>query len=127
MNGGATGCTARRCALALAVLGVACVPGGPGPTGTDDGAAYSVTLAWDAPRSDAEGVPLTDLAGYRLYYSPSSPIDPATAHVVELGTTTVHKIMDLAAGTYHVAVSAVDEAGNESERTPELSIRVGPP
>lgn len=129
MDGSSTARTAARSAIALAALVAACAPAGPGPTGTDAGdeVAHSITLAWDAPETDAVGDPLADLAGYRLYYSDASPIDPATANMVDTGMSTTHTLTGLAPGTFHFAVSAVDEAGNESELTPELTARLGPP
>jgi hypothetical protein len=36
------------------------------PSGT------TATLTWDAPTTNADGTPLTDLAGYRIYYGTTS-------------------------------------------------------
>ena len=32
----------------------------------------TATPSWDAPTTNADGTPLTDLAGYKVYYGPSS-------------------------------------------------------
>ncbi len=34
--------------------------------------AGDATLSWDPPTTNADGTPLTDLAGYRIYYGTSS-------------------------------------------------------
>src|SRR4030042_1896878 len=38
------------------------------------GSAFAVdfTLSWDAPTTNADGTPLTDLAGYKVYYGTAS-------------------------------------------------------
>ncbi len=57
--------------------------GGGGGGGNDAGTSASakqavtafagtITLAWDAPTTNTDGTPLTDLAGYKIYYGPTS-------------------------------------------------------
>ena len=128
---------ARRALLRAAALGgvaVAggCVPGAPdgeggsgGPTGPD--AAHSVRLAWEAPSTDAEGGPLSDLAGFRIHFAPGDdPAGPGT-DVVEAGTGTAALVTNLPSGTWTFAVAAVDTAGNESALSAPLTVRVGEP
>lgn len=131
---GATGRTlafvARLC-LGVALALAACRPAGPvdgSPTEPPQGrATVSITLAWDAPTTDAAGRPLDDLAGYRLYFGPTSPLDPARDTAVEVGLETSHTLRDLQPGTYFFAVSAIDEAGNESELSNEVGAELTAP
>jgi hypothetical protein len=85
--------------------------------------AASVSLSWDAPTTNANGTPLTDLAGYRVYMATSQPACPGVSfHPVASSTTapapgqTVSsRITSLNAGTtYFVRITAVDTTGNES-------------
>lgn len=130
---------ARHAAIAAAVfggLGVsgACVPGAPdagdgsaGPTGPDGGGPGAVRLAWEAPSTDANGGPLSDLAGFRVHFAPGEDADgPGTASFeVEDGTTAL--VANLAPGTWTFAVAAVDTAGNESALSAPLRVRLGEP
>lgn len=111
---------------ALVVFLAACAPGAPesGPTGP---AGDRITLAWTAPSTDAEGAPLGDLAGYRVYYASESPVTREAAERVEVGDTTRHTLSGLEPGVYFLAVAAVDTAGNESELSEEIRAELGEP
>lgn len=119
----------RRWLLALvAALTLGCVPDSPDagiPTHPSE--RFSVTLAWDAPATDAMGNPLGDLAGYHLYHSPSSPPDGPDGTMIDAGVATQYTVDGLQAGIYYFAVTAVDEAGNESALSAELRVEVGGP
>jgi hypothetical protein len=76
--------------------------------------AGSVTLAWDPVSAGA-------LAGYKVYYGTSSrsyfasiPIGTATTYTIPYGLL-------LAGQTYYFAVTAYDNAGNESGYSNEVS------
>ncbi len=114
---------------AIAVIGSAhaCSPEGPEgglPTHPSDG--FSVTLGWDAPTEDAVGRPLTDLARYRLYYSPTSPPAGSEGVRIDLGLETRATVPGLPAGRYFFAVTAIDLVGNESDLSAPLEVEVGP-
>src|SRR5262245_18596360 len=88
--------------------------------------AGNLDVSWTAPTTNADGSTLTDLAGYRVYYGPTSAPCPGSPHVNVPSTTsrpgpnvTVRSSLSgLSAGTaYHVSVTAVDTAGNESACT----------
>jgi len=85
------------------------VIGPPDPSGP---AIYSVTLAWDAPTTNVDGSPLTDLSGYRIYYGTSSGVFTSEINV---GNVTTYSISNLSQGTYYFAVKAYDAEGNYSE------------
>lgn len=88
----------------------------PGPvSGTG-----SIRLAWDAPQTRADGSPLTDLAGFRIYYGTSSRNYSQVVSVNGAASTT-YTIENLPAGSYYLVLKAVDASSNESAATAELS------
>src|SRR3990172_2006199 len=78
---------------------------------------------WNAPTTNVDGSPLTDLASYRVYFGTSNPPCPtssfrqvasATAAPTP-GTVVTFGLTGLITGTvYFVQVTAVDTSGNES-------------
>jgi len=122
----------RKRAAVVGVLGAlgalyACSPEGPEgglPTHPSDG--FSITLEWDAPTQDAAGKPLTDLAGYRLYYSPTLPPSGAEGVRLDVGLDRRATVSGLPAGRYFFAVTALDVAGNESDLSAALEVETGP-
>ncbi|MEJ2453980.1 MAG: fibronectin type III domain-containing protein [Candidatus Thiodiazotropha sp.] len=96
--------------------------GGSSSTTSTSGAASQnlstssgVSLSWTAPsaRTDGTFLPLTELAGYRIYMGTSSDnLNP----VVDLSddTVTSYTVDNLSAGSYYFAVSAYDTDGAES-------------
>ena len=81
--------------------------------------AAQIHLAWDPP-TNANGMPITTLAGYKLYYGLSSQTYPAN---VTVGNHTTFTLDGLEAGTtYYFAVTAYDQAGLESEYSEELRV-----
>ncbi len=78
----------------------------------------SVALNWVAPAENVDGTPLTDLAGYRIYYGTSSR---DYAGMVELNNPAVtNHTLSLASGDYYVAMTALDQEGNESAYSNEV-------
>jgi hypothetical protein len=111
------------CATALivtgAVLGGCRDPGpvtapatAPAPTAT--GGMGSATLSWEAPTSNSNGTPLTDLAGYRIYYGSSPKHLSQTVHIKSVGLQT-YVIENLESGTWYFAVKSVATNGVESK------------
>jgi len=103
----------------------ACLPAGAallvlvGCGGSERGGGkYSVTLAWDAPTTNADGTPLTDLAGYNVYDGETSGIYTA---VTDVGDVTTFTLKGLPAGLRFFAVTAYDSSGNESDFSVEVS------
>lgn len=114
--------------LTLLTLLVACAPESPeGGLPTHPSERFSVTLAWDAPSTDAMGNALEDLAGFRIYHSPVMPPDGPEGTRIEVGGATEYTVQDLAAGSYWFAVTAVDASGNESDLSEALRVEVGAP
>ena len=107
----------------LIALGLACQPDAPADfTGLRGQVrTLSITLAWDPPTTDAIGAPLIDLASYRLYYGQSTPITKDNSTMVEVGSEPTLTLINLSAGIYHFAVTALDMDGNESDMSGEVS------
>jgi hypothetical protein len=117
----------RRTASILTLvvaLGLACTPEPPSDL-TGPPPTFSITLAWDPPTTDATGAPLVDLASYRLYYGPNTPITRDNSTMVEAGSQPTFTLTGLEAGLYYLAVSALDHDDNESELSAEVSTRLG--
>jgi hypothetical protein len=96
-----------------------CGGGGDGGRGDNPSprSAGKTILAWDAPMSNADGSPLTDLAGYKIYYGTSSG---DYAKVIDAGNFTTYEIEDLEPGTYYFAVTTYDFSENESDYSNEV-------
>lgn len=96
----------------LILLSFGCGGGGGSST------SYSSTLTWDPPTTNADGTPLIDLAGYKIYYGISSG---NFTIVIDVGNVTTYKIENLNHDTYYFAVTAYDNSGNESGYSNEVS------
>jgi fibronectin type 3 domain-containing protein len=84
--------------------------------------AAQVQLAWDAPLQ-ANGTPVPNLAGYKLYYGSQSG-QYQTA--IPVGMTTTYTVTNISAGqTYYFAATAYDTAGTESAFSNEVSVTPG--
>ncbi|HDH53508.1 MAG TPA: hypothetical protein ENH24_03375 [Nitrospirae bacterium] len=95
-------------------------------SGSSDGsgstAVSSATLSWDAPTTNSDSTPLTDLAGYKVYYGTSSG---NYTQSVDIGNTTGAVVDSLSSGTWCFAVTAYDTSGNESDYSNEVCTSVG--
>jgi Putative Ig domain len=76
----------------------------------------SVTLNWDAPTTNTDGSPLTDLAGYQIRYGTAPMSLTQTVRVANAGVTT-YVVSNLVPGIWYFALSAYNTAGVGSEAT----------
>jgi hypothetical protein len=78
----------------------------PAPSG-------SAALSWTPPTQNTDGSPLTNLAGYVIYYG-NSPI--ALDNRIQLSNPglTAYTVSSLASGTYYFAITAYSDSGAES-------------
>jgi hypothetical protein len=77
--------------------------------------AAQVSLSWKAPTTNEDGTPLTDLAGYKVYYGFDSLSYDVTTDV---GLATSAVLSGLQDGrTYYFAVTAYDTSNNHSHFT----------
>ena len=108
---------AATCIVVAALLG-GCRDPGPGTGATTVAPSLSgpgsATLSWEAPTANSNDSPLTDLAGYRIYYG-SSP--EQLSHTVEIKTIGLQTYVldDLEPGTWYFAVRALAANGSESK------------
>jgi hypothetical protein len=80
-------------------------------------------LAWTVPTTNTDGTPLTDLAGYRIYYGQSPGAlnqsiaihDPHAIH---------YTFRNLAAGTWYFRVTCINSAAVESAMSPVVAYTV---
>ena len=81
--------------------------------------AGELILMWDPPTSNEDGSPLTDLAGYKLYYGTSSGVYGTN---LDIGNDITYKLSNLEDGiSYYFAVTAYDTSDNESNFSNEVS------
>lgn len=76
----------------------------------------SVSLSWDATTTNSDGSPLSDLAGYKVYYGNSSG---SYTNSVDVGNIAGASVSSLASGSWCFAVTAYDTSGNESDYSGE--------
>lgn len=79
-------------------------------------ATGSVTLDWVAPTSNTNGTPLTDLAGYWIYYGTSANALTQTVQVANPGILT-YVLNNLTPGTWYFAVTAYTSANVQSNQS----------
>lgn len=80
----------------------------------------NITLAWIAPQTNADGSPLTNLAGYRVRYGTRSG---SYSNMVQIDNPHVlnHMLKSLSPSTYYLTVSAYNALNIESSASAEVS------
>ena len=105
--------------LAAALITVSALTGcgGSGSVSTQP-VTGSASLAWDAPSTNADGTPLTDLTGYKVYYG----TEPGVYQSINVGAVDSFEVTGLASGqTYYFTVTAYDSSGSESDYSDVVS------
>lgn len=77
-------------------------------------ATGSAVLSWLPPTRNTDGSPLTNLAGYRVYWGTSPGSYPNQVTLNNPGLTT-YVVDNLVSGTYYFAVTAFNSTGAESQ------------
>ena len=77
-------------------------------------ATGSVTLSWTPPTRNTDGTPLTDLAGYKIYYGTGPGTYPNEVPVDNPGLTTF-VVENLAPNTYYFVSTSINDADVESD------------
>jgi hypothetical protein len=75
----------------------------------------SATLSWTPPTQNNNGSPLTDLAGYHIYYGTTADLGQSVT-LANAGLTR-YVLSGLTQTTWYFAMTAYDTAGRESDRT----------
>jgi hypothetical protein len=74
----------------------------------------SVKLSWAAPTENTDGTPVTELAGYHIYYG-TNPTELTLSASVAGAASTTYVVGDLpSGGTYYFSVVAYNSAGVDS-------------
>ena len=76
----------------------------------------SAILSWTAPTQNTNGTPLTDLAGYTIYYGTDSS-DLNQTIQVPIPSATSYEISNLPSGIYYFAVAAYTAEGMQSDQS----------
>ena len=76
-------------------------------------ASGSATLSWQPPTTNTDGSPLTNLAGYRVYWGTTAGNYPNSVTINNPGVAT-YVVESLTPNTYHFAVKAFNSTGVES-------------
>ena len=81
--------------------------------------AANVSLSWEAPSTNEDGTPLTDLAGYKIYYGTA----PGNyTQNIDVGNVTTYTFTNLTGGlTYYFVATAYNTARIESSYSNEVS------
>ena len=122
--------------LLLAVIISACGGGGgatsppPAPPPTlsapDSGADYvftpdaAATLSWTVPMQNTDSSPLTDLAGYKIYYGSESGNYQTSIQIDNPGIA-IYVIEHLTPNTYYFVLTTINSSGVESQFSNEVS------
>jgi len=88
-------------------------PAPPPPTG-------SISLSWSAPATNSDGSPISDLAGYRVYYGTACGFYTDNVTITNPSTLSA-TISHLPADTYYVIVRAFNSVNAESQASVEVS------
>lgn len=80
----------------------------------------SVTLGWQPPTQNVDGTALTNLAGFKLYYGSAANALSQTVSLNNAGLTR-YTVEELSAGTWFFALTALNSAGAESDKSATVS------
>lgn len=80
----------------------------------------TATLSWMPPTENADGSPLTDLAGYRIYYGRNSNLLDQTVNLDNPGLTR-YVIDNLSPANWYFSMTSVNARGAESDRSATAS------
>ena len=78
----------------------------------------SAVVTWSRPTENTDGSPLTNLAGYVLYYGTGFPV-PFSAIYLEANATAL-EIQNLAPGNWYFQIESVNTEGMPSELSPTV-------
>ncbi len=85
-----------------------------------DSAVDSVTLSWTAPTENEDGSALTDLAGYRVYWT-RTPGGSTRSATIDNPSVTTYTVEGLQSGTYEFMCTSFNDEGVESTDSNRVS------
>ena len=80
----------------------------------------STTLSWMPPTQNSDGSPLTDLAGYKIYYGSESGNYQNSIQIDNPGIA-IYVVEYLTPNTYYFVISTINSSGVESQFSNEVS------
>jgi hypothetical protein len=86
-------------------------------------ATGSATLSWNPPTQNTDGSPLTNLAGYRVYWGTAQNNLTNSTTISNPGLSS-YVVDQLTPATWHFAVTALNSAGSESSQSNVASKQV---
>jgi hypothetical protein len=101
--------TAVLLLVSAPILTACALTGGSAAEPTGVGTAM---LTWESPKTNTDGTPITNLAGYTIYYGRGW--FRYTVNIPDASATT-YTVQKLSSGTWDFAVSAYTASGNRSE------------
>ena len=87
-------------------------------------AAGNATLSWNPPSENSDGSPLTDLAGYRIYYG-RNPDYLTQVVVLDNPGLTRYVVENLTPARWHFEMTSVNAEGVESRRSQTAAKTIG--
>jgi hypothetical protein len=87
-------------------------------------ASGSASVSWTLPTQNTDGTPLTDLAGFRVYYG-NDPAALSRSVTLNGASNNRYVLSNLAPGTWYVTVRPFNTAGVEGDATAILSKTIG--
>jgi len=81
----------------------------------------AVELSWTAPTENVDGSPLTDLAGYKIYWG-TQPGDYPNSVTIDNPGIVTYVVEDLVPGTYYFVATAFNAEGEESDPSAMTSV-----
>ena len=85
----------------------------------ESGQKGSVTLSWTPPTARVDGSPLTNLAGYKIFYGRMSGVYDYQIDIDNPGVST-YVVEELVSGQWFFSLAAYDSDGLESDRSNEV-------
>lgn len=80
----------------------------------------SATLSWNPPTQNIDGTPLTDLAGYRIYYGRDPNVLGRSVSITNPGLTS-YMVENLQTGLWYFVMTSINSEGVESRRSEFVS------
>jgi hypothetical protein len=85
--------------------------------------AGSVTIAWDPPTTNTNGTPLTNLAGYKIYYGTSPTSLTQSVQITNPGLSS-YVIENLSPATWYFSLVSYTSSDVESPQTDPVSATI---
>jgi hypothetical protein len=83
----------------------------------------TASLSWSAPDRNTDGSPLTQIAGYYVYYGPSASSMTQTIRLTDPAATS-YVLTGLGPGTYYFSIAAYTKTGAEGQRTAPVATTI---